>query len=93
MGDQARAHLRIYGRVQGVFFRDSTRKEARRRGLTGWVKNLRDGSVEAVIEGPRGDVEEVVEWAQTGPPRANVNDLNAEWREATGEFDEFVVRR
>ena len=93
MSDQSRAHLRIYGRVQGVFFRASTREQAQKRGLSGWVENLRDGSVEAVIEGPRQEVEEVVDWAEEGPPRANVEDLQVDWEEATGEFREFEVRR
>ena len=93
MSEQARAHLRIYGRVQGVFFRANTRKQSQRRGLAGWVKNLADGSVEAIIEGPREQVEEVVEWAREGPPRANVEDLNVDWEEPTGEFDGFEVRR
>ena len=93
MSEQARAHLRIFGRVQGVFFRANTRKQSRRRGLTGWVENLEDGSVEAIIEGPRDKVEEVVDWAHEGPPRANVEDLDVEWEEPTGEFGEFEVRR
>ena len=93
MSDFERAHCRIYGKVQGVFFRANTREQARSRGLTGWVKNLTDGSVEAVIEGPRDEVEEVVDWARSGPPRARVDDLNVEWDAATGEFDEFVVQR
>ena len=93
MSEQARAHLRIYGRVQGVFFRANTRKQSQRRGLAGWVKNLADGSVEAIIEGPREQVEEVVEWAREGPPRANVEDLTVDWEEPTGEFDGFEVRR
>ncbi|MFB6350441.1 MAG: acylphosphatase [Bradymonadaceae bacterium] len=86
MSDQARAHLRIYGRVQGVFFRANTRKQSQRRGLTGWVENLADGSVEAIIEGPREKVEEVVEWAKQGPPRANVEDLNVDWEEPKASF-------
>lgn len=93
MSDEARAHLRIYGRVQGVTFRASTRRESRERGVTGWVQNLRDGSVEAVIEGPRDDVEEVVDWAHDGPPRANVENIDVEWKEPTGEFSDFRVRR
>ena len=93
MSDIERAHCRIYGKVQGVFFRANTRKQARRRGLTGWVRNLSDGSVEAVIEGPRGEVEEVVEWARSGPPKARVDDMEVDWGEATGDFDDFVVRR
>lgn len=91
--EQTRAHLRIYGKVQGVFFRANTRDRCRERGLTGWVENLRDGSVEAIVEGPPEAVEEVAEWARSGPPRARVEELNVDWEEPTGEFDRFVIRR
>lgn len=93
MSDDVRAHLRIYGRVQGVFFRANTRKQARKRGLGGWVKNLDDGSVEAIIEGPEDDVREVVDWAREGPPRANVEDLEVDWEDFEGAFEDFEVRR
>jgi len=93
MDDEARAHVRIYGKVQGVTFRASTRRECRGRGLTGWVRNLRDGSVEAILEGPREEVEEVVDWARGGPPRAEVDHLEVEWEDPTGDFSDFVVRR
>jgi acylphosphatase len=93
MSDDVRAHLRIYGRVQGVFFRANTRKQARKRGLGGWVKNLDDGSVEAIIEGPEDDVREVVDWAREGPPRANVEDLEVDREDYEGAFDDFEVRR
>lgn len=63
------------GRVQGVFFRDSCRREARRRGVTGWVTNRADGSVEAVFEGDPSAVEAMVAWAGSGPSRAVVEDL------------------
>ncbi|MFB6262233.1 MAG: acylphosphatase [Bradymonadaceae bacterium] len=91
--ENARAELRIYGRVQGVFFRANTRDQARRRGVTGWVENLSDGTVKAVLEGPRADVESVVEWAHEGPPKARVDDLEVDWNDYTGEFDEFRIRR
>jgi len=93
MSDDVRAHLRIYGRVQGVFFRANTRKQARKRGLGGWVKNLDDGSVEAIIEGPEDDVREVVDWTREGPPRANVEDLEVDWEDYEGAFGDFEVRR
>jgi acylphosphatase len=65
-----RARVLVSGKVQGVFFRDSTRAEAARRGLVGWVRNLRDGRVEAVFEGPAADVDALVLWCRTGPPLA-----------------------
>ena len=66
-------HLRIEGRVQGVFYRASLVDEARRLGLTGWVRNRRDGSVEAVVQGPPAAVQALIDWAHQGPPRAQVN--------------------
>ena len=69
MGD-IRAHLRITGRVQGVAFRYSTRAEAMRLGLTGWVRNRRDRSVEAVVEGPEEEVEKLIAWCGQGAARS-----------------------
>ncbi len=92
-GDNARAHLRIYGQVQGVFFRASTESEARRLGLTGWVRNRPDGSVEVVAEGPKATLEELAAWCRHGPPRAQVDRLDVEWSEASGEFSGFRTSR
>ena len=62
----------VHGRVQGVFFRDSTRERARAHGVSGWVSNRRDGAVEAVLEGPSDAVDRVLRFLETGPPRAEV---------------------
>lgn len=70
--------LEIRGRVQGVFFRESMRQEAERLGVHGWVRNKHDGSVEAWIQGDLASVEELEAWAQEGPPRAEVNSVQAE---------------
>jgi acylphosphatase len=67
-----RRRVLVHGRVQGVFFRDSTRREAEARGVAGWVRNRADGTVEAVFEGPAGDVEALVAWCSIGPPDAVV---------------------
>jgi acylphosphatase len=67
-----RYRVLISGRVQGVFFRDSCRRMARQHGVSGWVRNLPDGQVEAVFEGRAGDVDRLVEWARRGPSRAVV---------------------
>lgn len=91
--ETSRAHLRIYGKVQGVFFRANTREQAQERGVTGWVENKADGTVEAVFEGPEDAVQEVVDWAETGPPRANVDRLEADWGTGEREFSEFSIRR
>lgn len=68
--------LAIHGRVQGVFFRDSMRREAQRLGVTGWVRNCSDGSVEAVVQGSQSAVDAMVRWAHRGPERAQVARVN-----------------
>jgi len=88
----SRATVRISGRVQGVFFRQSTTEEARRLGITGWVRNLPDGSVEAVLEGSGDLVRELVAWCHQGPPAARVASVDVEWSDATGAFTRFSIR-
>lgn len=66
----ARAHVFVSGKVQGVFYRDTTKKEADKRGVRGWVRNLRDGRVEAVFEGMADAVDDMVEWCHVGSPLA-----------------------
>ena len=72
-----RNHVFVSGMVQGVFFRYEARERARARGLSGWVRNLQDGRVEAVFEGPEPDVEAMVEWCRQGPRGASVTDVEA----------------
>jgi acylphosphatase len=86
-----RASLRIRGTVQGVSFRDSARQEALRLGLTGWVRNQKDGSVELVAEGPGPKLEELIRWCYRGPQLAHVTDVARTDAEATGEFKSFTV--
>jgi len=92
MTDRTRAHVFVSGRVQGVFYRATTRDEARDRGVDGWVKNLDDGRVEAVFEGPADAVEEMVEWCHEGSARARVDDVEAEYGDPEG-LDGFEIRR
>lgn len=80
-------HLRITGRVQGVFFRGAMTREARSLGVTGWVCNRADGSVEAVVQGEPEAVERIVAWAHRGPERARVEKV--EVSDAEGEFADF----
>lgn len=87
-----RVQVRVEGRVQGVYFRASTQAEARRLGLDGWVRNLPDGSVEAVAEGPREALDALVAWARRGPPGARVDRLHVRWGSAEGEGAGFFVR-
>lgn len=91
MEDNVRAHALISGRVQGVFFRLETREAARRHGVGGWVRNLPDGRVEAVFEGPRPAVEAVLDWCRQGPPQARVDEVRVDWQAYRGEFGDFRV--
>ena len=84
-GDTVRAHVLVRGRVQGVYFRASTQAEARARGLSGWVRNLADGGVEAVFEGPREAVDGIVGWCRVGPTHAHVTDVDVTWETPSGE--------
>jgi acylphosphatase len=79
-----RRRVVVRGEVQGVFFRDSARREADRRGVAGSVTNRSDGAVEAVFEGPQSVVEELVEWCRSGPSRADVRDLEVSEEEPEG---------
>lgn len=90
--ENIRAHIFVSGQVQGVFFRTETRKKARELGLAGWVKNLSDGRVEAVFEGDRGQVEQMLKWAESGPPGAIVGDLELVWEDFKGEFSNFEIK-
>jgi acylphosphatase len=83
-------HLFISGRVQGVGFRLYMQKQARTAGVTGWVRNRQDGTVEAVIQGAPEAVDAVTEWARHGPPGATVTDI--EIADGTGEYSTFETR-
>jgi len=80
-----RAHVRISGRVQGVFFRADAADRARSRGVAGWIRNVPDGSVEALFEGPDEAVDAMVSWCGRGPRGARVDDVQVEWDEPRGE--------
>lgn len=82
-------HLVIHGRVQGVFFRDSMRREAQRLGIAGWVRNRSDGTVEAAVQGEYADVDAIVRWARRGPDRAQVERVEIEPHE--GSYSNFEV--
>ena len=92
MNDVARAHVRLVGRVQGVGFRYAAADEARRLRLNGWVRNLDSGSVEAVFEGPRTRVVDMVKWCEDGPPGAYVRDIRVSWDEPLEQFARFEIR-
>lgn len=85
-------HCLVSGRVQGVFFRASTRKEARRLGIDGWVRNLPDGRVEVLACGPGDALEALRAWLNQGPPGARVDHVRIEFREADEPLSGFNVR-
>ena len=90
--DLQRAQVRVSGQVQGVFFRDSTRQKAEELGLAGWVRNVPDGQVEALFEGPSEKVEEMVRWCEEGPQRASVENVDTDFENAEGDLEGFEVR-
>ena len=90
--EKVRAHVLISGRVQGVFFRAYTQEAARARGILGWVMNTRDGRVEAVLEGGKEQVEDMINWCHQGSPMSRVTGVTVDWVDHTGEFNDFSVR-
>ncbi|RLM34104.1 acylphosphatase [Haloarcula sp. Atlit-120R] len=88
---QTRAHVFVSGRVQGVYYRATTRERAQDRDVDGWVRNLDDGRVEAVFEGPEADVEAMVEFCHEGSERANVTDVEVEYGDPEG-IEGFEVK-
>ena len=89
--DQVRAHVIITGRVQGVFFRANTVRAAERCGVSGWVRNRRDGTVEAVFEGEKTPVDEILQWCRQGDPPAAVNEVHVKWEDYSGEYAGFSI--
>lgn len=89
---KARAKLIIKGIVQGVNFRYYTEREAQKRKVTGWVRNLADGSVAALLEGEQEDVEAMTQWCHHGPPSAHVTQVIVQPEEYKGEFSSFAIR-
>lgn len=90
---RARARAIFRGRVQGVYFRANCRARALEMGLTGWVENRPDGSVEAVFEGDEAAITEAIAWNRTSQPHAEVDEVAVTWSEPTGEFRSFDIRR
>lgn len=88
----AKAEVRFFGKVQGVSFRAYTRRYAINQGVHGWVRNMPDGSVQAVFEGERKDIEHVVHRLCKEHPVAEVERFEVEWSDPTGEYDSFAIR-
>ncbi len=93
MMEYIRVHLLIYGKVQGVWFRDSTRQKAHALGISGWVKNKIDGTVEVLAEGPENIVNELVSWCYIGPPYAKVDRIESAREIYEGIFNSFDILR
>jgi acylphosphatase len=83
--------LFVRGRVQGVYFRASTQREAKRLGLTGWVKNRNDGAVEVLAEGEEDGLKDLIAWANRGPSAARVERVDVRWRSFSGDFPDFRI--
>lgn len=92
MDEKVRVHIIVSGRVQGVYFRNHTQKQAIKLNVSGWVKNLEDGRVEAMFEGEKEQVEKMINWAQRGPLFARVKELKVERQDYRGEFDSFEIK-
>lgn len=89
--NQTRACIVVSGKVQGVYFRAHTQTAARQFKLTGWVKNCKNGKVEALLEGSQSDIETVIEICRKGPPASCVTGIEIKWKKATNEFDSFNI--
>jgi acylphosphatase len=90
--DLARLRMLVHGRVQGVFFRQAAAQEASSMGLRGWVRNLANGDVEIVAEGPRRELRILAAWAHQGPRRAHVTGVDEEWSNYQGSEGAFTIR-
>lgn len=86
-----RVELKIYGRVQGVFYRDSARRRAIKLNIIGFVKNESDGTVFIAAEGEEGNLKKFIEWCYNGPILAKVNRIDVEWKQAIGGFKNFDI--
>ena len=87
-----RVRMKIKGKVQGVFFRASTREAAERYGIKGWVKNMSDGTVETVAEGEKDAIEKFIDWCRKGPADARVTDIDIVRQSPTGQFKDFSIK-
>ena len=88
---QQRVHLLVSGKVQGVFFRQALKVVAKKNNVLGWVKNLKDGCVEAILEGDNKSINSVIEWTRIGPANSRVDDIEVSNEEFKNEFSTFDV--
>ena len=85
-------HVLISGRVQGVFFRANTKQQAEMLGLSGWVRNTKDGKVEAIFEGEEEVLDQIIKWCHRGPSLSKVDKVDVKKQEPTNEYDDFSIR-
>lgn len=90
--NDARAHIFIEGKVQGVGFRNFIQRKAQTMDVRGWVKNLSDGRVEAVFEGEKMDIDQMIEACMEGPPAANIHNLEEDWEESAADIEGFDIK-
>jgi len=86
-------HIFVSGTVQGVFYRHNARKKAKELGIKGWVRNLYDGRVEVTAEGEEEDLKKFIEWCKKGPELAFVENIEVEWNDYKGKYEDFSVVR
>lgn len=91
MSEAVAVHAHVEGRVQGVFFRQQCRQEARRRDLIGWVRNLPDGRVEVWAQGPQESVDDLIEWLWVGPPDASVTGVQSDVEDLDPNLQDFLI--
>lgn len=84
--------LLVTGKVQGVYFRFNIQQVAMKNSVVGWVRNLPDGNVEALLEGNKEDVNQVVRWSKIGPENARVDEVKIDYGQYTGEYKDFIIR-
>jgi acylphosphatase len=86
-----RAHIVVKGKVQGVYFRQNAQRICKEYGVTGWVLNVDDGSVEAILEGDKNSVEDAISWFKVGPPNAHVETIGLNYDRYSGDFKDFTI--
>ena len=91
METKVRSHVIIDGKVQGVFFRMETQRAANKFGVSGWVRNLPNGTVEAVFEGEHSRVDQILKWCETGPSLSDVKRVDVTWESYAGEYEGFEI--
>ncbi|HEX6378403.1 MAG TPA: acylphosphatase [Nitrososphaeraceae archaeon] len=90
--EKTSVRLLVNGKVQGVYFRLNMQEIAKKNSVFGWVRNLTNGSVEALLEGNKGGVEQVIEWSKKGPENARVDDLKIDYLQYEGKFADFIIQ-